>query len=113
MAQEKKDNIIKKAVQGRLVSLSFFLHYWYLVAGVLIMLIAFIANKYHCQTQLAEIMSLSKDLNNAKTECVKASSEYNSQIRETEMRSLIDTLKMDIRMPLQPPYKISSNEAKE
>ena len=101
-----KDNWIKRALQGRVVSYKFFLRNWYIIAGVLLLLIIFISNKYLCQTQLEQIMALSKELNNAKTERIKASSEYNSRIRETEMRHLIDTMGIDLTMPEQPPYKI-------
>lgn len=111
--KEKKDNLIKRALQGRMISYEFFIRHWYLVAGILALFIVFIANKYHCQTQLAEIMTLRKELNNAKTERVKYSSEYNSKIRETEMRHLIDTMRINLIMPEQPPFKIIGDETKE
>ncbi|MEG2820590.1 MAG: hypothetical protein RR868_07565, partial [Muribaculaceae bacterium] len=71
MAKEKKghkDNLVKRTLQGRMISYEFFLRHWYIVGGVLVLFIVFIANKYHCQTQLAEIMSLRRELNNAKTD---------------------------------------------
>ena len=107
----KKDNWIKKTLQGRVVSYKFFVKNWYIIAGVLLLLIIFISNKYLCQTQLEQIMALSKELNNAKTDRIRASSEYNSKIRETEMRDLIDTMGINLTMPEKPPYKIEDNEA--
>lgn len=106
MAKEKKDNWIKRILQGRVVSLVFFKKNLPVVVLSLFMIICLIANKYQCQTQIEEIMRLTKDLNNAKTERVKASSDYNSKIRETQMRQLIDTMHLDLSMPERPPYKL-------
>ncbi|MDD2961708.1 MAG: FtsL-like putative cell division protein [Muribaculaceae bacterium] len=97
---------IKSLFLGRLISFTFFKNNWPIVAGSIALCIVFIASKYNCQMQLEEIMRLSRDLNNAQTERVRESSIYNSRIREPEMRTLIDSMKLGLTMPQEPPYKL-------
>lgn len=104
--QQKKSNLLQRVFLGKIISFGFFKRNWAYVAGILTLLLVFIASKYKVQTQMEEIMRLTKDLNNAKTEMVKESSNYNSRIREPEMRILLDTLNVDLTMPDQPPYHL-------
>jgi hypothetical protein len=108
---EKKKNkgnnkAVKEIIHGRIINFDFFRKHFLLVITVLLLIIAYIAMKFTCQMHIAKIMTLTGDLNNAKTDCVKASAGYNSQIRETEMMSLIDTMHIDLASPEQPPYKL-------
>ena len=48
-------------------------------------------------------------LNNARTDYVDASSNYNSRILESQMKHYIDSMGIDLNISKQPPYKISLN----
>jgi hypothetical protein len=106
-SSEHKASILSRTIQGRIVPLRFFVNHWSMICLVLIIAIIYISTKYTCQTRVEKIMYLTKELNNAKTDYVKASSEFKSQIRETKMRNLVDTMRIDLTSPDQPPYKLT------
>ena len=110
MASEKKksNSTLKKWMQGQsFLTLNFFKSNWYYVLAITIMLLMFISNKYVCQENLAEVIRLSDELDDAKTDCVKASAEYNSKIRESEMTTLIEENGINLQTPDQPPFKLT------
>lgn len=103
---EKSENIFQRILNGKLVSYRFFTRNWVYITIFVGIFIVYISSRYRVQTQLAEIMKLEMDLNNAETEKVKASAIYNSSIREPEMRRLIDSMKLELAMPERPPYDL-------
>ncbi len=99
--------IVRRTLQGRVfLTLDFFKRYWFYILAATIMMLMYISNKYVCQSSLAQLGELKTDLNNAKTDCVDASSKYNSRILESNMKALVDTMHLDITVPDQPPYKL-------
>ena len=99
--------ILRRTLQGRVfLTLDFFKRYWFYILAATIMMLMYISNKYVCQSSLAQLGELKTDLNNAKTDCVDASSKYNSRILESNMKALVDTMHLDITVPDQPPYKL-------
>ena len=112
MATDKKNSknkksIAKQWVQGRsFLTLDFFRRNGLYILGGTALIMMKISKKYEYQNCLQQVISLSKDLENAETDCVMAGAKYNSQIRESEMMMRIDTSHIDLTMPDQPPYKI-------
>ena len=112
MATDKKNtkskkSIAKQWVQGRsFLTLDFFRRNGLYILGVTALIMMKISKKYEYQNCLHQVIELSKDLENAKTDCVMAGANYNSQIRENEMLMRIDTSHIDLTMPDQPPVKI-------
>lgn len=99
--------LLRRTLQGRVfLTLDFFKRYWFYILAATIMMLMYISNKYVCQSSLAQLGELKTDLNNAKTDCVDASSRYNSRILESNMKALVDTMHLDITVPDQPPYKL-------
>lgn len=115
--QNKKNKIfsaghLRNAMQGRsFLSLPFFKRYWVYVLAITIMMLMYISNKYNCQNNLHEVISLTRDLSNAKTDCVDASAKYNSMIRESQMTDLVNSMGLDLSMPQQPPYNLADEAA--
>ena len=113
---EKKNNASatgKKAgkviIQGRIFSLEFFKRNWVYVVFVMAMALAYIGNKFACQSSMEELLQLQKtDLVNAQTDLVSASAKYNSMIRESEMVKLINERHLGLAAPLDPPYVLNS-----
>ena len=77
------------------------------------MMLMYISNKYVYQSDMAKLGNLKTVLNNASTDYVDASSKYNSRILESQMKSYIDSMGIDLNISKEPPYKLSSTENEE
>lgn len=100
--------LIQRLLQGRsFLSLGFFKRYWiYVVAGTVMMLM-YISNKYVYQSDKAKLGSMKVMLNNASTDFVDASSRYNSRILESQMKTYVDSMGIDLNLSKEPPYKLT------
>lgn len=97
--------IVQRLVQGRLfLTLGFFKKYWLYIIAATVMLLMYISNKYVHMSSIAKVDSLRTELNNARTDCVKASATYNSQIIESQMMERVQKQGIDLRAPEEPPY---------
>ena len=101
--------LIQRLLQGRsFLSLGFFKRYWiYVVAGTVMMLM-YISNKYVYQGDKAKLGSMKVMLNNASTDFVDASSRYNSRILESQMKTYVDSMGIDLNLSKEPPYKLTA-----
>ena len=100
--------MVKNLLQGRtFLSLEFFKHNVVYVIAVVVMMLMYISNKYVCQNYMKEEIDLKEQLANAKTDLVNASARYNSMIRESQMKAIVDTVHLDLLPPEQPPYKLN------
>ncbi len=110
----KKNNIAREAgrqagkglAQGRFFSLDFFKRNAIYIIALVLMALAYIANKFVCQSNMQEVITLKTDLENAQTDLVDASARYNSMIRETEMTKLMSQKNINLTAPQEPPYQI-------
>jgi len=98
----------KDFVQGRIFSLEFFKRYWFYVVFVVAMALAYIANKFLFQSSMQEVITLKAELDDSRTDLVKASADYNSLIRESEMTKLMHQHHLGLSAPLEPPYELKS-----
>lgn len=105
--KEEKDNIFKQIKQGRIISSEFFAKHWITISLIFVISFIYISAKYTCQLQMEKIISLKKELNNAKTDCVRYSAEFKSQIREARMKTLVDSMKLNLEIADQPPFKLA------
>lgn len=106
--------LVQRALQGRMfLTLEFFKRYWLYVVAATVMMLMYISNKYVYQSDRAKLGTLKTVLNNASTDYVDASSKYNSRILESQMKSYIDSMGIDLNISKQPPYKLSSTENEE
>lgn len=102
----EKDNLYQQIKQGRIVSSEFFKKHWVTIALCFAISFIYISAKYSCQLNKAKIISLKKELNNTKTDCVKYSADFKSQVREARMKKLVDSMKLNLQQPEQPPFKL-------
>jgi hypothetical protein len=108
-AQARGKKASKGLIQGRIFSLEFFKRNWVYVVFVMAMALAYIGNKFACQSSIQELLTLQKtDLVNAQTDLVSSSAKYNSMIRESEMVKLINERHLGLTPPLDPPYELKS-----
>lgn len=94
----------KDIIQGRFFSLDFFKRHAVYIIALVVMALAYIANKFVCQSSMQEVLSLRTELANAQTDLVNSSAAYNSMIRESEMTKLMQAKNIDLSAPLDPPY---------
>ena len=106
-SRKTQDTFLLRTLHGRIISIDFFRRNWWVVLGVVVMLMVFITNRYTCQTQMERIRSLERELEVAKTERVRAKSAYMSKIRESSIQEMVDSLGLGITVQEQPPYRLS------
>jgi hypothetical protein len=101
--------LVQRALQGRMfLTLEFFKRYWFYVVAVTLMMLMYISNKYVYQSDKAKLGTLKVMLNNASTDYVDASSNYNSRILESQMKSYVDSMGINLNISKEPPYKLSA-----
>lgn len=98
----------KDIIQGRFFSLDFFKRNAVYIIALVVMTLAYIANKFVCQSSMQEVMTLKTELANSQTDLVKASADYNSMIRESEMVKRMRSRNLGLTAPLDPPYELKS-----
>lgn len=98
----------KDIIQGRFFSLDFFKRNAVYIIALVIMALAYIANKFVCQSSMEEVIKLKTELANAQTDLVNSSAKYNSMIRESEMTKLMREQHLGLTAPLEPPFELNS-----
>lgn len=100
-------SFIGRLIYGQVLSLDFFKRYWLLIFTALAIIMMYITNKYNTQTKMEEIRALTRELEIVRTERIRVRSAYMSRIRESEMQTLVDTMKLGLSVSERPPYRIS------
>ena len=100
----------ERAFHGEVLSLDFFVKHCIQVALYVVMVVNFISSKYECQTSMEDIKSLKRDLEIVETECVRVKGEYMSRVRESYMAHLVDSLRLNLKVQEQPPFKLTYDE---
>ena len=100
----------KGLLKGQIFSLEFFKRNWIYIIFVMVMALAYIGNKFTCQSSIQELMTLKGDLSNAQTDLVVSSAAYNSMIRESEMVNLMNQKHLDLTAPEEPSYILDSKK---
>ncbi len=112
--KEKKNTTLngkragKDIIQGRFFSLDFFKRNAVYIIALVVMALAYIANKFVCQSSMQEVMTLKTELGNAQTDLVNSSARYNSMILESEMTELMRAKHIDLVAPDEPPYILNT-----
>ncbi len=107
--KEKKESFVKylkMIIQGRALSLGFFKAHWLFVLVLVGLFCITISNRYSCQNKMKTILSLQKELVDAKTNRVQAESKYKVLNVPSKIKTLIDDNHMNLQVPAEPPIKI-------
>ena len=107
---ETSGNLLRQILYGRLVSSDFFARNWMAMLLIMFVALVYIGGKYTCQTKMEEIQRLEKEYEIVKAERVRVRSEYMSQIRESSMQTMVDTLHLNLSVQEQPPYRMPAEE---
>lgn len=115
METEKKQNkttaslwsMSRKMFKGKFLSVDFFKKNMVYIIFIMGMIVMSIANKYKCMTYKDEVMSLERQRASIETDWVNSKAKYNSMTRESQMTELMDSMRLDLTSPEQPPYILS------
>ena len=77
---------------------------------MLFVIFGFIANRFSGMLEMRRIDNLEDDLKSMQSEYILSSADYFSKIREKTMKELVDTMKLDLDAPQQPPYILKDDE---
>ncbi|MBD5311794.1 MAG: hypothetical protein K2J29_05860 [Muribaculaceae bacterium] len=91
---------------GQSLSVEFFTqHAWLLIIFIVTML-ALIGLRYKTKSKMAEIKTLTIELDRAESTKLQEKSRYMSLIRETEMKRLVDKRHLSLDFQERPPYEL-------
>lgn len=93
-------------LRGQLLDADFFKRNWLGFTIVVLVALAYITNKYNCQTKMEEERRLTEQLEIVKTERINERSRYMGRIRESSMHQLVDSLHLGLSVQERPPYKL-------
>lgn len=108
---QQRDTVLRRLVQGRLVTGHFFMRYWLQIFVLIAMVLVYITNRYSCQRAMEQIRTLTSRLEVVETESFRVRGIYMSRIRESAMRERLDSLGIPLAVQIQPPYHISEHES--
>ncbi len=77
---------------------------------MVVLALAYITNKYSCQTLMEEERRLTERLEIVKTERVRMRSIYMGRTRESSMQHLADSLHLGLNIQERPPFKLSKSK---
>lgn len=103
----RRYNVAGVLVRGQLLDSDFFKRNWMVFAVVVVIALAYITNKYSCQTKMEEERALTEELEVVKAERVRMRSLYMGRIRESSMQRLVDSLHLGLSVQERPPYRLS------
>ena len=96
----KKRTSLKNIIGGDILATDFFRRQ----AGLLLLIIIYINNRYECQLQLIEIDNLKKELIDIKYDALTRSSELMERSRQSRIEEYIATKESDLQTSTNPPY---------
>ncbi len=91
---------------GRTLSIEFFKANAWLLLLLLVIVLALIGLRYKTKTKMAEIKTLTVELQRAESEKLNEKAQYMSLIRETEMKKMVAEKGLNLEFQEQPPYEI-------
>lgn len=109
-ARQKKHSLTGMLLRGQLLDSDFFARNWLVIAVAVVLALAYITNKYSCQTLMEEEQRLTERLEIVKTERVRMRSRYMGRIRESSMQRLADSLQLGLSIQERPPFKLSASK---
>lgn len=101
---------LKELRYGRSISVEFFKHNAWLLAIIVVVVIALIGLRYKTMTKMAEIKRLNTELARAQSLKLQEKAAYMSLIRETEMRRMVREKGLPLEFQEQPPYELVDDE---
>lgn len=96
-------------IYGKMIGLEFIKRHFPQIALLLFVIFGFIANRFSGMLEMRRIDNLENELAAARSEYIFSSARYFSKIREKTMKELVDTMKIGLITPQEPPYILNSD----
>ncbi len=106
-SSKRHQSVLGIIMRGQLIDSGFFRRYWLGTVLLVILSLAYITNKYSCQTKMEEERRLTEELEVVRTERIRMRSYYMGRIRESSMQQLADSLHLGLSVRENPPYKLT------
>lgn len=101
-----RTNWIGKLRHGRALSLEFFKTNAWLLLLIVVAMLALIGLKYKTKTKMAQIKSLTVELQRAESHMLQEKALYMTIIRETEMKKMVQEKNLNLQFQENPPYEL-------
>ena len=88
------------------INISFFSKHKFTILWIIAFCFIYISTKYANLLEKEEILDLKQQLQSARTESVRASAEYKTQVREARVKSLADSMRLLLSTPEQPAFNL-------
>ncbi|MDE5684955.1 MAG: hypothetical protein K2I26_00190 [Paramuribaculum sp.] len=105
----RSGTVMRRLIFGQVVSSDFFARNWLAMILGVFMILAYISGKYSCQTKMEEVNRLTKQYEIISAELVRCRSRYMGQIRESSMQAMVDSLRLNLKVQENPPYRIKTD----
>lgn len=92
---------------GRSVSAGFFRQNAWLLVAFLAAVLSLMGLRYKTKSKMAEIKTLTAELQRAQSSKLQEKAAYMSLIRETEMKRLVDQKGLGLQFREEPPYQLT------
>ena len=97
-------------ISGKIITVGFLRKHFAKIAIVLFVIFGFIANRFSGMLEMRRIDNLENELKTSQSSYIISSADYFSKIREKTMKQLVDTMKLGLSAPEQPPYILTDDE---
>lgn len=97
--------LLQKRLLG-MMSIDFISRNFTLIAFVVLLCLLVVENRYTCDKQLAQIVKLKKELEDAKYEALTVNAELSQHSRQSNVKRLISDQAIDIAESTLPPFII-------
>lgn len=91
---------------GGILTEDFIIKHTRMIVLVVILLFAFIGNRYTCMQKLREIDKLQKELKEVRFEALSISSELTGNSRQSQVEMLIEEQGIELEAATAPPYEL-------
>lgn len=88
------------------INIDFFYKHKFTIIWVIAFCFIYISTKYTNLLEKEEILNLKQQMQSARTESVRASAEYKTQVREARVKSLADSMRLKLTTPEQPAFNL-------
>ncbi|HIT15536.1 MAG TPA: hypothetical protein IAA88_04025 [Candidatus Avimuribaculum pullicola] len=91
---------------GKIITVELIKRHFAKIALVLFVTLGFIANRFSAMVEMRRIAALEQQLDAVRSDYLLLSEKYYTTIRGESVRQLVDTTKLGLVDPVEPPYSL-------
>lgn len=105
IAKDIKRNVMH-VLGGTILTEDFFLKNTRFMLTVFVIIVLYISNRYSCIDKMSQIVSLQRELKDAKFESLTISSELTSLSRQSRVQNLVEKNNLGLETSREPVYSL-------